>query len=92
MNCPYPQNCLPCYLLNNLIKYRIRPSMYFLRCQRLDWMFDKDYFEVRQTQCFRLCECGIGEFRSRKHCRRDTGFFKKDAVVHTARGTRPSIG
>ncbi len=40
MNCPYPQNCLPCYLLNNLTKYRIRPSMYFLRCQRLDWMFD----------------------------------------------------
>ena len=55
-------------------------------------MLNQDDFEVRQTQCFCLCERGVGEFCSRKHRRRDTGFFKKDAVVHTARGTRPSIG
>ena len=92
MNCPYPQNCLPRYLLNNLIKHGICPSMYFFWCEGLNRMLNQDDFEVRQTQRFRLCECGIGEFRSRKHRRRDTGFFEKDSVVHTARGTRPSIG
>ncbi len=66
--------------------------MHFFWCEGLNRMLNQDDFEVRQTQRFRLCECGIGEFRSRKHCRRDTGFFKKDSVVHTARGTRPSIG
>ena len=55
-------------------------------------MLNQDDFEVRQTQCLGLCECGVGEFRRRKHCRRDPRFFKKDSVVHTARGTRPSIG
>lgn len=66
--------------------------MHFRLGQRLDRVFNKNQTEIRHAKGIGLGPTGIGEFRGGKGGNRNAGFFKKDAVVHTARGAGASIG
>ena len=83
---------MPRDLLNHLTEYGLGSSVDFFRCERLDGMLHQDDREIRQAERLGLGERSIGKLGRGKHRRRDTRFFKKDSVVHTARCTRPSIG
>ncbi len=65
--------------------------MDFLVGQGLDRMFDENEIEVGHAQGIGLGASGIGKLGGRKRCHGNTGFFKEDAVVHTARGAGASI-
>ncbi len=79
-------------LLHHAVEDGIGTLLHFLWSKRLDGMFHQDHLKSREPQGLCLSACGIGEFRGSKNCSRLPGLFKEDAVVHTARGARASIG